>query len=568
MKKFFYGMIALLSVSLFFMGCPTDTDDTTDTGKTESGTKVDSLVLTTLFAAPETGVASVNTFTGNTQYSGAVVWKYGTDNAETLATGANFAGKTVYTAVVTLAAKEGFTFTGVAKDAFSYAGTGVTAKNDADSGVVTVVFPETGPTPEQAAADLATALGANATSSGTTVTLTGTADVPGVLATPTVVPAGVTLATGTGSLSVAAGKALRVEGTISGTGGIVTTGTGKVILANTTAADNLANLKWALGKAGTGKILTLDVAEDASLDDNAIVPAGATVTVVAEKTLTVESTKTLTVNGILNVEGSLDGAVSGSTTATVIVGASPASIVYSVGDDDVTIPAGTYVWAADAGGGTAGWLENVSSSSHGYTVSQQGTVADTTSALSVGSVWKNPLTDTVILKLAGTFAAAYIYTANASPTADVTGTNWDDDEWGDGVDYASPDGVYGAVNIGGLFPLVQSNIAIHIKPYAGLLFYTGNPYADLNNTNVLTGPSLANPFNHLSATESENERWKLYESFAASALFDVLLYSEATDKTVTLDIDTYSAYTSAATKVSDYLNVIIDYTDVNFTAAP
>jgi hypothetical protein len=43
MKKFFYGMIALLSVSLFFLGCSSDSDDETTTTKTAAETFVETL---------------------------------------------------------------------------------------------------------------------------------------------------------------------------------------------------------------------------------------------------------------------------------------------------------------------------------------------------------------------------------------------------------------------------------------------------------------------------------------------------------------------------------------------
>jgi hypothetical protein len=53
-----------------------------------------------------------------------------------------FAASTVYRAVLTLAAKSGYTFTGVVSDTFTYTGAAVT--NAANSGTVTIVFPATG----------------------------------------------------------------------------------------------------------------------------------------------------------------------------------------------------------------------------------------------------------------------------------------------------------------------------------------------------------------------------------------------------------------------------------------
>ena len=52
-----------------------------------------------------------------------------------------FAAETIYTAKITLTAKAGYTLTGVAKDFFTVAG--ATCSNDANSGVITAVFPKT-----------------------------------------------------------------------------------------------------------------------------------------------------------------------------------------------------------------------------------------------------------------------------------------------------------------------------------------------------------------------------------------------------------------------------------------
>jgi hypothetical protein len=94
--------------------------------------------LTTLFAAPSTGGTPAAALAAADQYTGTIAWKTG----ETPFTGGTFAGSTVYTAVVSLTAKSGYTFTGVAENAFSYAGaTSVT--NGVNGSVVTVVFAAT-----------------------------------------------------------------------------------------------------------------------------------------------------------------------------------------------------------------------------------------------------------------------------------------------------------------------------------------------------------------------------------------------------------------------------------------
>jgi hypothetical protein len=81
---------------------------------------------------PVAGATPVTAITATAQYTGTVTWS---PNDST------FAGETVYTATITLTAKPGFTLTGVAENFFTVAG--ATATNPINSGVVTVVFPET-----------------------------------------------------------------------------------------------------------------------------------------------------------------------------------------------------------------------------------------------------------------------------------------------------------------------------------------------------------------------------------------------------------------------------------------
>jgi hypothetical protein len=81
-------------------------------------------------AAPAIGTAPVTAIAENGQYTGTVTWSP--------AVSGTFAAGTVYTATVSLTAKTGYTFQGVAKDFFAVAG--AKASNAADSGVVTAVF--------------------------------------------------------------------------------------------------------------------------------------------------------------------------------------------------------------------------------------------------------------------------------------------------------------------------------------------------------------------------------------------------------------------------------------------
>jgi hypothetical protein len=90
--------------------------------------------------APVTGATPVAAITETAQYTGTVSW------SPALAADGTFAPGTAYAATITLTAKPGFTFTGVAANSFTVAGaTSVT--NSADTGVVTAVFPATAPIP-------------------------------------------------------------------------------------------------------------------------------------------------------------------------------------------------------------------------------------------------------------------------------------------------------------------------------------------------------------------------------------------------------------------------------------
>jgi len=84
--------------------------------------------------APVTGVVPVTAITGNEQYNGTVIWSPSVSDV--------FAPYTVYTATINLTAKTGFTLQGVEADFFTVAGA-ESVTNDANSGVITAVFPST-----------------------------------------------------------------------------------------------------------------------------------------------------------------------------------------------------------------------------------------------------------------------------------------------------------------------------------------------------------------------------------------------------------------------------------------
>ncbi|RII35500.1 glycosyl hydrolase family 32 [Clostridium chromiireducens] len=82
--------------------------------------------------APVAGATPVSTITDTTEYTANIAWS---------GTPVTFAASTPYTATITITPKEGYTLIGVPKDFFTVEG--ATATNDADSGVITAIFPET-----------------------------------------------------------------------------------------------------------------------------------------------------------------------------------------------------------------------------------------------------------------------------------------------------------------------------------------------------------------------------------------------------------------------------------------
>jgi hypothetical protein len=80
-------------------------------------TPVNALSLTGLVTAPVKGATPVTTDIDAVPYAGSIAWKQENDSDFS----GNFAASTVYKAVLTLTAKDGFTFIGVAEDAFGHA---------------------------------------------------------------------------------------------------------------------------------------------------------------------------------------------------------------------------------------------------------------------------------------------------------------------------------------------------------------------------------------------------------------------------------------------------------------
>ena len=121
MKRILYLITAcLLVMGLALAGCPSENGETAVTTKAIPGVTV-----------PATDATPVTTITATTQYTGTVTWAPAHDP---------FEAGTVYTATITLTAKAGYTFTGVAASFFTVSGA-TTVTNAADSGVVTAEFP-------------------------------------------------------------------------------------------------------------------------------------------------------------------------------------------------------------------------------------------------------------------------------------------------------------------------------------------------------------------------------------------------------------------------------------------
>jgi hypothetical protein len=103
-------------------------------------------ILTSRIPKPVSRATPVTSFTA-TQYTGTVIWK--NTITQTVLIG-SFEFGTSYTAVITLSAASGYTFTGIGYMAFSHGDAPGAVTNSADSGVVTINFPPAGPSTQQA----------------------------------------------------------------------------------------------------------------------------------------------------------------------------------------------------------------------------------------------------------------------------------------------------------------------------------------------------------------------------------------------------------------------------------
>ncbi|GAB6392400.1 MAG: leucine-rich repeat domain-containing protein [Treponematales bacterium] len=137
---FLRGLVTVTALAALLAGCPME-------GESGGGTKdntaavVSLLNLTGAVTTPAAGAAPDTTAIDTDEYTGTVEWQ---NAGGTAFTGSAFEAYTVYKALVTLTAKDGFTFTGVAANSFTHTGA-ASVTNAADSGTVTVTFPATLP---------------------------------------------------------------------------------------------------------------------------------------------------------------------------------------------------------------------------------------------------------------------------------------------------------------------------------------------------------------------------------------------------------------------------------------
>jgi hypothetical protein len=183
---------------------------------------------------------------------------------------------------------------------------------------------------------------------------------------------------------------------------------------------------------------------------------------------------------------------------------------------------------------------------------------------------ENPgeLNEQIKITLSGTPAAAYVY----DTTADAPGDSWITSEWA-GASNTPAAGKYTAIFINGILDDIDPNAVLGVKQTnEALKFYTGDT--------TLSGSPLSEPqqgFPNIYLTSGTPVKWKLYQTknnivtpgAGLETAFGVLIWSGATDKTVTLEITRYAAYTADADVEDDdddafSQKIVIDYKGVTF----
>jgi len=200
---------------------------------------VNALDLTPLVDVPVTGEDRTTSFQAQEQYTGTISWQtVNNDGTTTAFTGPTYATGTVYRAVVSLNAKTGFTFSGVAANSFTHSGA-TSVKNTANSGNVTITFPATTESHGMESEVFSSAVGDNML----TVTLTG-----GTFAVSLVIGQFTITTPGTGGFAnLTGGTATRnsdTQVTITGLQAVTTAGSGqKITVAASAQATQAASVK-------------------------------------------------------------------------------------------------------------------------------------------------------------------------------------------------------------------------------------------------------------------------------------------------------------------------------------
>lgn len=102
------GFVVFMVVAvLIYSGCPADLE-VVDSEAVDPDAVVSALSLNGLVTAPVKNTEPLTAFAEQPQYTGTIAWQ--TESGASVE--GNFEASTVYKAVLTLTAKEGFTFTG------------------------------------------------------------------------------------------------------------------------------------------------------------------------------------------------------------------------------------------------------------------------------------------------------------------------------------------------------------------------------------------------------------------------------------------------------------------------
>ncbi len=132
MKKFKISAVLIYAAMLMFSACGGGGGGSDDPGN-PGGDKTISISVINGVTPPAYGEIPVSNVIDNEQFAGTVRWN---DSPS------KFAANTSYKATIELTAKSGYTLVGVDNNFFKVSGA-LIVSNDADSGIITALFPET-----------------------------------------------------------------------------------------------------------------------------------------------------------------------------------------------------------------------------------------------------------------------------------------------------------------------------------------------------------------------------------------------------------------------------------------